>query len=136
VRVDFVCSPHESVLSKRRRVNPMYEITITRVFSAAHAIRLYDGSLEPVHGHNWNVTITVASAQLDSIEVVMDFHALERTVDGLIATVNNRHLNEVAPFSNGKGGLKVNTTAERVAWWLGTEVEKTLPKGVRLVSAS
>ena len=108
----------------------MYEITVSKVFSASHAIRLPDGSLEPIHGHNWPVDVTVAARELDGIETVMDFHVLEKTIDGLLARVNNRHLNEVDPFI----GCKVNPTAERVAWWIGTEVARTLPKGVTLVS--
>ncbi len=108
----------------------MYEITIAKTFAAAHAIRLPDGSLEPIHGHNWPVEVTVQSHQLDTIETVMDFHILEKTIDGLIACIHNRHLNEVEPFVD----CKVNPTAERVAWWFGTEVARTLPKGVSLVS--
>ncbi len=111
----------------------MYEISVSRVFSASHAIRLYDGSLEPLHGHNWSVEVAVAATQLDSIDVVMDFHLLETLVDRLLAMVNNRHLNEVQPFSPTPGGI--NPTAERVAWWIGTEVAKGLPTGAKLVSA-
>lgn len=108
----------------------MYEITLSKTFAAAHAIRLPDGSLEPVHGHNWPVEVTVQSRGLDSIETVMDFHVLEETVEELLARVHNRHLNEVEPFVD----CKVNPTAERVAWWIGTEVARTLPEGVSLVS--
>jgi 6-pyruvoyltetrahydropterin/6-carboxytetrahydropterin synthase len=35
-----------------------FDITATRTFSAAHQLRLYDGSLEPLHGHNWVVRVT------------------------------------------------------------------------------
>jgi 6-pyruvoyltetrahydropterin/6-carboxytetrahydropterin synthase len=108
----------------------MYEITVSKVFAAAHAIRLPDGSLEPIHGHNWPVEVTVQSAQLDGIETVMDFHVLEKTADDLLSRVNNRHLNEVEPFVD----CRVNPTAERVAWWFGTEVAKTLPRGISIVS--
>ena len=66
----------------------MFEITIHRVFSAAHALRLYDGSIEPLHGHNWTVDLTVGSQHLDKIEIVMDFHELERIVDALIAQLD------------------------------------------------
>jgi len=114
----------------------MYEITIQRVFAAAHAIRLPDGALEPVHGHNWNVEVTVAASELDSIETVMDFHDLDRMADGLIDQVHNRHLNEVPPFAGPDGALRINTTAERVAWWFATEIARQLPARVRLVCAS
>jgi len=108
----------------------MYDITISKAFAAAHAIRLYDGTLEPIHGHNWAVDLTVTAADLDGMEVVMDFHLLEKLVDALLARVHNRHLNEVEPFLN----CRVNPTAERVAWWLGTEVQKGLPAGVKVTS--
>ena len=39
-----------------------FEITTTRTFAAAHQLRLYDGSLEPLHGHNWRVQVTVCAA--------------------------------------------------------------------------
>lgn len=108
----------------------MFEISVSKVFAAAHAIRLPDGSLEPVHGHNWSVQVTVASEQLDSIDTVMDFHDLERALDELLARVHNRNLNDVEPFI----GLRINSTAERVAWWIGTALQPGLPSGVRLVS--
>jgi 6-pyruvoyltetrahydropterin/6-carboxytetrahydropterin synthase len=112
------------------KVGIMYEITVSKMFAAAHAIRLPDGSLEAVHGHNWPVDVTVAAEQLDGIETVMDFHVLEQALDRLLARVHNRSLNDVEPFVQ----TKVNPTAERVAWWLGTEIAGGLPKGVRLVS--
>jgi len=115
----------------------MFEITISRVFSAAHAIRLYDGTLEPLHGHNWSVDVTVAAEELDDIEVVMDFHVLEKAVDELLARADNRDLNDIAPFAGGDDGdgePAVNPTAERVAWWVGTQVAAALPARARLVS--
>ena len=108
----------------------MYSITIERSFSAAHAIRLPDGTLEPVHGHNWPVEVSVGSVGLDGIETVMDFHVLAAAVDGALAELDNRHLNEVEPFV----GTRVNPTAERVAWWIAQRVGRALPAGVRLES--
>ena len=110
----------------------MYDITVSRIFAAGHAIRLYDGALEPLHGHNWTVEVTVTAKELDAIEVVMDFHLLESLVDALMKRVHNRHLNEVAPFGSAPGS--VNPTAERVAWWIGTEVAKGLPPHAKLTS--
>ena len=86
-----------------------FEITTTRHFSAAHQLQLYDGSLEPLHGHNWKVRITVAAAALDSIGVVMDFHELERLADDVIGKMHNRHLNDLPEFS------RLNPSAENVA---------------------
>src|SRR5882762_905009 len=104
-----------------------FEITTTRTFSAAHQLRLYDGSLEPLHGHNWRVRVTVAADRLDAIGVVMDFHELERLLDVLVAPLHNRHLNEVPPFST-----ELNPTTEHVALHIGRSLR--LPATVRLAS--
>ncbi len=109
-----------------------YHITVHRVFSAAHALRLPNGTMEKTHGHNWTVQLTVSAPRLDAMEVVMDFHELERMLDGLLATVDSGNLNGAPPFTDGRGGLKLNPSAERVAWWLGTAVARELPDGVRL----
>src|SRR5438128_11861357 len=103
-----------------------FEIRTMREFSAAHQLRLYDGSLEPVHGHNWKVEVTVEAEALDSIGVVMDFHDLERLIDAIIAPWHNHHLNEVEPFANGR----LNPTAENVA--LSVARGLRLPEGVKL----
>lgn len=107
----------------------MYEITIERVFSAAHALRLPDGSIEPMHGHNWQVQVTVSAAQLDAMETVMDFHILEQSLDQIMARVHNRNLNDIEPFVE-----TFNPSAERVAEWIGKEILIGLPDGVSLES--
>src|SRR5256885_14549177 len=103
-----------------------FEITTTRSFSAAHQLRLYDGTLEPVHGHNWKVKVTVSAPRLDSIGVVMDFHELERLLDEIIAPMHNRHLNELPAFE------ALNPSAENVASYLARSLK--LPGGVKLES--
>jgi 6-pyruvoyltetrahydropterin/6-carboxytetrahydropterin synthase len=102
-----------------------FEITVTREFSAAHQLGLYDGSIEPLHGHNWLVRARVSSIQLDPIGTVMDFHELERLVDAIIQPLHNRHLNQLPPFAAG-----LNPSAENVALHIGRSLQ--LPAGVRL----
>jgi len=102
-----------------------FDITTTREFSAAHQLRLHDGSLEPLHGHNWRVRAMVSSLKLDSIGTVMDFHELERLVDAIIKPLHNRHLNQLPPFS-----ASLNPSAENVALHIGRSLQ--LPAGVRL----
>jgi 6-pyruvoyltetrahydropterin/6-carboxytetrahydropterin synthase len=113
------------MMCKRRRIVP-FDITTTRSFSAAHQLRLYDGSLEPLHGHNWTVRVTVTADELDGIGVVLDFHELERLVDRVLAPLHNRHLNELDPF------VTANPSAENVAWHIARSVQ--LPSAVRLHS--
>lgn len=108
-----------------------YQITIEKVFAASHALRLPDGSYEPTHGHNWPVRVTVGSDQLDAMDCVMDFHELERIVDGILAPFQTAHLNDVPPFSQG-----INPSAERVAEHVGQAVAAELPGHVKLIEAS
>ena len=110
----------------------MYEITVETEFAAAHAIKLPDGSWEPVHGHNWSLRVTVARDGLDAMQTVMDFHELEQQVEAVIGPWRNADLNAAAPFVDGE----VNPSAERVAWWVGTRVGEQLPEGVHLVSVA
>jgi 6-pyruvoyltetrahydropterin/6-carboxytetrahydropterin synthase len=103
-----------------------FEISIRREFSASHQLRLQDGMLEPLHGHNWKVLVTVGSDSLDSIGVVMDFHELERRVDNIVMPMHNRHLNELPGFA------RANPSAENVALLVAHNL--SLPKNIRLIS--
>lgn len=104
----------------------MYELRIERVVHATHAIRLYDGSLEEPHAHDWDVFVYVAAAELDAIEVVMDFHELERIVDGVLDPLRDADFNTHEAFAG------VNPTAERVAEHIYNAIEPELPKRVGL----
>ncbi|MFI4859870.1 MAG: 6-pyruvoyl trahydropterin synthase family protein [Phycisphaerales bacterium JB063] len=123
-----------------------FEIVYQTEFAAAHAIVLPDGSLEPVHGHNWSVTVTVTADALDAIDTVMDFHDLERIVLAITGAWHNRNLNDVPPFVRAEAdaagntpdtlsrhGLSISPTAERVAEHLGDSVAAALPGAVRLL---
>lgn len=70
---------------------------------------MYDQSLEPLHGHNWCVTVTVGSDKLDAAGFVVDFHELENRLDAIISPWNNRHLNDVPVFGS------INPSAENIA---------------------
>jgi 6-pyruvoyltetrahydropterin/6-carboxytetrahydropterin synthase len=107
-----------------------FDITATRTFSAAHAIRLYDGTLEPVHGHNWQVTVTVSTPTLDSIGVVMDFHDLQRALSAIVTPWHNHHLNDIDLFKTPGEGL--NPTAEHVALVIAQQLKDAMPSGVML----
>lgn len=111
-----------------------YEVTIEKGFSAAHALRLPGGELEPMHGHDWRVSVTVGSDKLDAMDTVMDFHVLEAAVDNVIGPWHNRVLNEVAPFAGEGGTLRINVSAERVAEQIGEAVAAVLPEGVRMMA--
>ena len=103
-----------------------FEITATRHFSAAHQLRLDDGSLEPLHGHNWKAIVRVASRKLDDIGVVMDFHQLDALLAAITDAMHNRHMNDLPTFA------KLNPSTENVALHIARQLR--LPPGVTLVS--
>lgn len=105
----------------------MFELSVEREFSAAHAITIA-GVREPVHGHNWRVTVSVAGEKLDADGLLCDFHVIERSLDQIVGQFHNRDLNITPPFD------RVNPTAERVAEHIGQTIAKSLPRGVALQS--
>lgn len=106
----------------------MFELTIERRFNATHAITLPTGEVEPVHGHDWRVEVAITAAGLDDLDLVMDFHALERALDDLIGPLNHTHLNAHAWFADA------HPTAERLAERLAGALRPTLPEAVALQS--
>jgi len=107
----------------------MYDLTVERIFSAAHAI-VIAGQREPVHGHDWRVRVTVSGPELDDDLLLCDFHALERSLDGVIEPFRSADLNATPPFD------RVNPTAEAVARHIGDAVAADLPAGVRLAAVA
>lgn len=110
----------------------MFEIDVQTEFAAAHAI-LIAGEREPVHGHNWRVTATVAGPRLDADGLLCDFHVVEFGLREAAGRLHNRSLNDLAPFSD-----RVNPTAENVARYFADELSRALqgrlPEGVRVAS--
>ena len=106
-----------------------YTITLRRWFAASHQLRLADGSLEPLHGHNWQVRLVVARRDggLDAIGTVHDFHDVDRRLAATLAPLHNGHLNDLEPFTT------VNPTTEYLARHVGQAVE--LPAGLQVVEA-
>ncbi|MBI2094926.1 MAG: 6-carboxytetrahydropterin synthase [Candidatus Omnitrophica bacterium] len=89
----------------------MYEISIEDEFSAAHFLKLYDGSWERRHGHNWKVSVVVRSDTLDSMEVVVDFEALKPNLKKVLSEFAHICFNDHPEF---KGGRK-NPSTENIA---------------------
>ncbi len=107
---------------------PTYRATIETTFTASHALRLPDGSYEPIHSHDWQVTVTVRSDQLDDMDCVMDFHELQKIVAGVIDPWHKQHLNDVPPFAD----QAINPSAERVAEQIALAIKPQLPIAVTL----
>jgi 6-pyruvoyltetrahydropterin/6-carboxytetrahydropterin synthase len=87
----------------------MYELTVKGHFDAAHALRDYPGECRNLHGHTWDVEVTVVGERLDSIEIVYDFKQLKADLAVVLDAYDHAYLNEVAPFD------VLSPTAENLA---------------------
>jgi 6-pyruvoyltetrahydropterin/6-carboxytetrahydropterin synthase len=108
---------------------PPHCLTLETVFSAAHAI-VMQGQREPLHGHDWRVTVRIGGETLDADGLLVDFHKVQHDLRAIVEPWHNRSLNEVEPFDT------LNPTAELVARTIGQMLAKTLPEGVRVVSVT
>ncbi|MBC7771718.1 MAG: 6-carboxytetrahydropterin synthase [Pyrinomonadaceae bacterium] len=95
----------------------MYELTVEAVFSAAHAL-VIQGALEQIHGHDWHVTAAVTGTALDADGLLVDFHAVEKALQAIVAPFKNANLNQTPPFD------RVNPSAENVAAYLAQSLDE------------
>ncbi|MBM3475620.1 MAG: 6-carboxytetrahydropterin synthase QueD [Armatimonadetes bacterium] len=100
----------------------VYELTVQRHFSAAHALREYKGACSRLHGHNYQVEVVVARDSLDELGMAMDFGELKRICDEVIDGLDHRLLNDLEPF------LQQNATSERIAEHVFHEIGLRLQK--------
>lgn len=87
----------------------MYELTVKAHFDAAHALRGYPGECRELHGHTWDVEVTVEAAALDEIGIVYDFKSLKEDLADVLSPFDHAYINEVPPFDD------MSPTAENLA---------------------
>ena len=101
----------------------MFEIEIDRSFSAAHQLRGYNGDCCKLHGHNYKITVTVRSSELDEIGIVLDFKKLKAELDALLAEYDHSNLSELADFQ------AVNPTSENLARTIYRKISEKMNSG-------
>lgn len=106
----------------------MFKISVQRNFSASHIIRDYPGECGRLHGHNWNVRVTVKRDKLDEFGMAIDFKKLSDILKEIIQKLDHYHLNDIPPFD------KVQPTAENIAKYFYDEVKKRLPSELEVES--
>ncbi|MDR2492437.1 MAG: 6-carboxytetrahydropterin synthase QueD [Coriobacteriales bacterium] len=108
----------------------MYILTIKEHFDAAHALIGYPGQCKNVHGHTWDVEVSVRGIDLDSIGIVYDFKDLKEDLTCILEAYDHKFLNEVPPFD------AINATAENLARIIYEQLEALLPPRLELVEVS
>ncbi|MBN2137833.1 MAG: 6-carboxytetrahydropterin synthase [Sedimentisphaerales bacterium] len=106
----------------------MFTISVEMTFKASHQLTLSDGSIEPVHSHDWSVAAEVAGEKLNDTGFVIDFNDLRAELRGIITPLENTQLGNLDCFENE------NPSAENVAKYVYEKLSPKLPKSVHLQS--
>ena len=90
----------------------MYTISKRFAFSASHIIGglPHDHPCGRLHGHNYQVEVTLQSPALDHVGFVRDFHDLSELRQYIDRTLDHKHLNDVLGHDR--------TTSEVISQWL------------------
>jgi 6-pyruvoyltetrahydropterin/6-carboxytetrahydropterin synthase len=104
----------------------LYALTVRTSFAAAHRLREYEGNCERLHGHNWQVEVTVESPVLDARGIAIDFRAIKGALGEALAGFDHRYLNEVPPFD------ALNPSSENLARHVFEEMERKIAGPVRV----
>lgn len=98
----------------------MYKVKKTMEISASHSLHFRSaGVSEPVHGHNWTITVHCRSKELDEDGMVVDFLDIERRIHDYL---DHGDLNALLPC---------NPSTENLARWICDRVPKCYRVDVR-----
>jgi len=97
----------------------MFAITVQAEFCAAHSLTIA-GTPEPIHGHNFGITLTLEGPSLDPDGLLCDFHTVEHTLNELLAPFVNANLAECPPFD------ALNPSAENIALFIAESMHNRL----------
>ncbi len=105
----------------------MYQVRVKRHFDAAHALRGYEGKCEALHGHRYEVVVSLEAEGLNDVGLAYDFTVLKQALDPIIGRFDHTNLNDVPPFD------EVNPSSENIARIIYEELQGSI-KGARLAS--
>jgi 6-pyruvoyltetrahydropterin/6-carboxytetrahydropterin synthase len=100
----------------------MYEITVEQHFDAAHYLRGYEGKCEALHGHRFQVLVTLQAGKLDKLGMAYDFTVLKKQLGEITGSFDHSCLNDLPAFK------KTNPSSENIATTVYKELKKKLNK--------
>lgn len=95
----------------------MYEIIVHKTFSAAHTLDIGEEH-EQLHGHNFKVEAAIASEELNTDGLVLDFRVLKRWLNAILEELDHTFLNKLTPFRD------TSPTAEHIARFIHDRLEE------------
>lgn len=87
----------------------MFEVAVESCFRASHAVRLPTGEMEPIHEHDWQVSVVFEGTTLNGDGLLVDFELVRERLLAILAPLRGTNLNE-HPALGGEPA-----SAERVA---------------------
>jgi len=109
----------------------IYTLTVKDHFDAAHYLYDYPGECRNLHGHTWDIEVSVESTQLCELGMVYDFALLKKDLKGVLDRYDHKHLNEITPFDS------ISPTAENLARIIFEELSKVIvQEGVTVVEVA
>jgi 6-pyruvoyltetrahydropterin/6-carboxytetrahydropterin synthase len=124
-------------------------ITLTKIFrfESAHAIHGYPGACANIHGHSYELHVTVAGKHggegfIEGVGIVMDFKDLKTIVqESLIYKLDHKLILSEAFLTSMPGLLhekiiqfEYEPTAENLLIFVRNEITKSLPAHVKLIA--
>ncbi len=76
----------------------MYELKVKGSFSAAHALKGYEGPCENLHGHTFKVEIVVQGKKLDKLGLLSDFKTLKKILSDALQIFDHQDLCQLKYF--------------------------------------
>lgn len=118
-------------------------LTITKIFffEAAHAITNHKGKCRNVHGHSYELHVTVSADHLDEMNMIMDFSDLKEIVNRTVVHIYDHALvlNQHSPVNVWAKTANTNVlwldnepTAEYMLLDMKERMIKELPTGIIL----
>ncbi|MBT3195143.1 MAG: 6-carboxytetrahydropterin synthase QueD [Candidatus Ruthia sp.] len=98
----------------------MFVLKIVTDFASAHSLRDYPGDCSRLHGHNWQVEVSVESEVLNDLGIAIDFREIKKQTKSVVKRLDHQYLNEIPPFD------ELNPTAENIAKYFFDEVAKLI----------
>ncbi len=107
-----------------------WRLAVRSDFSAAHALRHYQGKCESPHGHNFTVEAIIQGDSLSQdSELLLDFSLIKQELKSVLDELDHKDLNATPPFD------RMNPSSENLSRYIFKALAPRMQAyGVRLYS--